>query len=214
MIKLMDPKEDNQSTNSGFKPAANPFVQNSTKDVKVGHTETTLVGEKAENKKDSEKAETPKVPEEILFRWQAPEFSFTNKPFGWYIGIFAFFAGLIGLAIWLQQWVSIALLSVMAIAIAVWANRKPKTLFYSISNYGVSIESKKYLYDDFRAFYQYMDYNQPTIDLVPTKRFGTLVSLPLATPDAEEVKELISHMIPEIDHHEDIADKLFRRLRF
>jgi hypothetical protein len=210
----MDPKEDNNSASSGFKPASNPFVQNNTKDVQVGHKETTLVGEKAENKKDSEKTEAPKVPEEVLFQWQAPEFAYTSKPFGWYLGIFAVFAGLIGLAIWLQQWVSIVLLAVMAIAISVWANRKPKVLIYKITNYGVNVESKKYLFDDFRAFYEYSDYNQPTIDLVPVKRFGTLVSLPLATPDAEEVKQTIAHMVPKIEHHEDIADKLFRRMRF
>lgn len=210
----MDPKEQEQENKANFRPASNPFMQDSTKDVQVGHKETTLVGEKAENKKDAEKTQASKVPEEILFQWQAPEFSYTNKPFGWFIGVFVVFGILIGLAVWLQQWVSIVLLAVMAVAISVWANRKPKTLIYKITNYGVVVESKKYLFDDFRAFYEYSDYNQPTIDLVPVKRFGTLVSLPLATPDAEEVKETIAHMVPKIDHHEDIADKLFRRLRF
>jgi hypothetical protein len=211
----MNPNEQDKEAQASFTPASNPFLQNgNTKDVQVGHKETTLVGEKAENKKDSENTQAPKVPEELLFQWQAPEFAYTSKPFGWYIGIFAFFAGLIALAIWFQQWISIVLLAIMAIAISVWANRKPKTLIYKITNYGIEVEDKKYLFDDFRAFYEYKDYNQPTIDLVPVKRFGTLVSLPLATPDAQEVKEAISHMIPETEHHEDIADKIFRRLRF
>jgi hypothetical protein len=59
-----------------------------------------------------------------------------------------------------------------------------------------------------------MDYNQPTLDLVPSKRFGTLVSLPLATQDANEIEATLSQMVPVIEHKEDIADKIFRRLRF
>jgi hypothetical protein len=130
------------------------------------------------------------------------------------LGIIAFFAGLIALAVWFQQWITIVLLVIMAIAISVWASRKPKVLIYRITNYGVEVENRKYLFDDFRAYYKYMDYNQPTLDLVPSKRFGTLVSLPLATQDANEIEATLSQMVPVIEHKEDIADKIFRRLRF
>lgn len=208
----MDSNNQNQEDNKSFKPAANPFNKTGSKDVEIGGVGATLVG-KGVDSKPSQSAKA-KVPEEILFQWEAPEFVYTHKPIGWYIGIFAFFSGLIAIAVWQQQWISIGLLAIMAVAISVWANRKPNTLLYKITNYGLEVGEKKYLYDNFRAFYEYNDYNQPTIDLVPTKRFGTLVSLPLATPDAGEVKETIAHMIPEIEHHEDIVDKLFRRLRF
>jgi hypothetical protein len=38
--------------------------------------------------------------------------------------------------------------------------------------------------------------------------------MPLATPDANEIKSTISQMVPIIEHNEDMIDKLFRRLRF
>ena len=180
----------------------------------MDNQDNNLVGNKAEDKAAHNEPEEPKVPEQVLFEWQAPEFAYTHKPAGWYIGIFAFFAGLIGVAAWYKQWITIVLLAIMAVALSVWANRKPKVLIYRITNYGVEVEKRKYLYDDFGAYYKYMDYNQPTLDLVPTKRFGTLVSLPLATQDANEIEATIAKMIPVIEHNEDIADKIFRRLRF
>lgn len=228
-------QEDNQSDNkAGFKPASNPFLSKITgqsnppqeaeapvtTDVEVGGKATTLVGNRAESKQEaSSEAKPSRVPEEILYQWQAPEFAYTDKPGGWYLGIFAFFIGLAALAFFFidatfQKWTTIVLLLIMAAALSVWARRKPKIYGYMVTNYGITVNQKKYSFDDFRACYEYMDYNQPSLDLVPSQRFGTLVSLPLATPEAEDIKETISHMVPKIEHNEDIADKLFRRLRF
>lgn len=232
----MDNQDNQEQSNKpSFKPAKNPFLSavglgsekseqpeaQQTKEIEVGNKSATLIGASAEDKSPTGQQEQakPAVPEEVLYQWQAPEFSYTQKPAGWYMGIFAFFIALGVLAFFFigsefQKWVTIGLLIIMAIALSVWANRKPKVLSYIITNYGVNVSNKKYLFDDFRAFYGYMDYNQPTLDLVPSKRFGTLVSLPLATPESDDIQETIAHMVPEIEHNEDIIDRIVRRLRF
>ena len=190
-----------------------PLPENTS--VSIGDKSTTLVGVTTSSKGGHQaEEEEHKVPEEVLFEWQAPEFAFTQKPIGWFIGMVVVFLVLAGLAAWFQQWLTIGLLAVMVIAIGVWANRRPRVLAYQITNYGIIVDKRKYLFDDFRAYYEYMDYNQPSIDLVPGKRFGTLVSLPLATPDADAIEQTIAHMVPKIEHNEDMIDKLFRRLRF
>ena len=231
----MDNQDQNdQAEKPAFKPARNPFLsavglgsqkpenpQQEAKDVVVGNKPATLVGTTAESKAPG--ANTPptkkNVPEETMYEWQAPEFAFTQKPFGWYLGIIAFFLGLSALAYFLidglfQKILTIALLVIMAAATSVWAGRKPRVMNYKVTNYGVSLNDKKLTFDDFRAFYVYMDYNQESVALLPAKRFGTLVSMPLATPESEDILEVISHMVPEIEHSEDIIDKLVRRLRF
>ena len=232
----MDNKDNQEQSNGpAFKPAKNPFLSaigfNSENkeqpdtpqalDVEVGNKPATLVGTSAEDKSPAGQSEQskPVVPEEVLYQWQAPEFSYTQKPVGWYIGIFVFFIALSILAYFfigagLQKWITIGLLIVMAIALSVWANRKPKILSYSITNHGIAVNNKRYYFDDFKAFYGYMDYNQPTLDLVPSKRFGTLVSLPLATPESDDIQETIAHMVPEIEHKEDLIDRVARRMRF
>ncbi len=190
-----------------------PLPQNTT--VSIGDKSTTLVGATTASKGGHQaEEEEQKVPEEVLYEWQAPEFSFTQKPIGWFIGMVGVFIALAALAAWFQQWLTIGLLAVMTVSIGVWANRRPRVLIYRITNYGIIIDKKKYLFDDFRAYYEYMDYNQPSIDLVPGKRFGTLVSLPLATPEADNIEQTIAHMVPKMEHNEDMIDKLFRRLRF
>ena len=179
-----------------------------------------LVGVRADTKRQSDNdIPEQKEPEETLYQWTAPEFAYTQKPAGWYLAVSAFFAILITIAFFFlssdfQKWVTMGLLGVMAVATVIWGNRKPNTLEYSLTNYGIGIGSKKYLFDDFSVFYEYMDYNQPSIDLVPGKRFGTLVSLPLATADAANIKEALEHMVPQIEHNENPIDKLARRLRF
>lgn len=189
-------------------------LQEST-EVNVANRQTTLVGKSALNKGEhTAQDKQENVPEEIIFSWQAPEFVYTQKPVMWFVGIMSFFVLLAGLGVFLSQWIGSALSIVMGSALLVWANRKPKIFTYSITNYGVIVGDKNYKYDDFRAFYEYMDYNQRTIDLVPAKRFGTLVSLPLATPEADDIEKVISQMAPKVEHNEDIADKIFRRLRF
>lgn len=176
----------------------------------INGQETTLVGQKPKEPEE----EKPQVPEQVLFSWRAPEFVYTNKPVGWFVGLGAFIVLLIVIAIFTRQWIGIVVLALMGIVIGIWANRKPRTLEYKISNYGVVVENKKYLFDDFKAFYEIMDYNQKTVDLVPAKRFGTLVSLPLATADADEIEDVLSKMIPKIIHTEDPIERLTRKLRF
>jgi hypothetical protein len=73
---------------------------------------------------------------------------------------------------------------------------------------------KKYLFDDFGSYYETSDYGQPVLELVPNKRFGTLVSLPPAQNQVDELEKTLSQMLPKVDNRDDVADKIFRALRF
>lgn len=168
-------------------------------------------------KKDKPKGEQhpkPSVPETVLMQWTAPEFVQTHKPIGWYILFALFFLVLIGIAIFTQQYITVGLFMVMGIAVLVYANRPPRTLQYTVSNYGVSVGEKKYLFDDFDSYYEANDYGQTVIELVPNKRFGTLVSLPPAEHHLQEVEDTLSKMLPKVPNKEDFVDNIFRKLRF
>ena len=102
----------------------------------------------------------------------------------------------------------------MAVAVFVYAHRPPRTLPYQISNYGISIGEKKYLFDNFESYYEINDYGQTVLELVPNKRFGVLVSLPPADHHLLEVEDTLGQMLPKVDNREDFVDRLFRKLRF
>lgn len=168
---------------------------------------------KSESKSQEEKLQ-PNVAEQFLLSWQAPEFVQTHKPIGWYLGFVFFFLVLIGLAIWTQQYLTVGLFAVMAVALLMYANRPPRVLNYQVSNYGVYVGDKKYLFDNFDSYYEANDYGQTVIELVPNKRFGTLVSLPPAEHHLEELEHTLSQMLPKVENKEDLVDKVFRKLRF
>lgn len=163
---------------------------------------------------DDAAKEKPNVPEQILMSWQSPEFVQTHKPVGWYIGFGVFFAVLIVIAIFTRQYITVGLFALMGVALFIYANRPPRILHYELSNYGVKVGEKKYLFDDFGSYYQTSDYGQPVLELVPNKRFGTLVSLPPAEHQIDELEGALGQMLPKVNNREDVVDKLFRALRF
>lgn len=164
----------------------------------------------AENKPTT----NPDVPEQFLMRWSAPEFVQTHKPIGWYIGFGIFFIAMIALAVFTRQYLAIGVFVLMAITLFIYANRPPRVLQYQISNYGVYVGDKKYMYDNFDAYYETSDYGQTVLELVPNGRFGTLVSLPPAEHKLEQLEQTLGQMLPKVDNRENIIDKLFRKLRF
>ncbi len=159
-------------------------------------------------------SEKPNVPEQVLLSWQAPEFVQTHKPAGWYVGIILFFAVLIGLALLTRQYITVGLFALMGIVLVMYSNRPPRVLEYQISNYGVTVGDKKYLFDDFSSYYEISDYGRPLLELVPNKRFGTLVSLPPKSDEIEQIEQTLGQMLPKTESQQDYIDKLFRYLRF
>ena len=158
--------------------------------------------------------EEPAEPEVSLLQWRAPEFAYTKKPVGWFVALGVLFAGLVALAIYTQQWLTIGLLAVMAIAVAVYANREPRELDYEITNYGIKINDKDYDFDKFRSYYEMDDYGHKYIDFVPVKRFDLLVSIPVPPELEDDIEDLMNQVLPKTETRNDAIDKLFRFLRF
>lgn len=169
-------------------------------------------GKKKQDK--SAVVEKPDVPEQFLMRWSAPEFVQTHKPAGWYVGFILFFLVLIGIAIFTRQYVTVGLFAVMGVALLLYANRPPRVLQYQISNYGVYVGEKKYVFDNFDSYYETSDYGQTVLELVPNQRFGVLVSVPPPEHQLEALEDTLGQMLPKVGNRETFVDQLFRKLRF
>jgi hypothetical protein len=163
---------------------------------------------------DYEDEQVDPTSETTLMSWNAPEFTFTNKPSGWYLLLGLFFLALIGLAIYTEQYFTIALLVLMNIALVIYARRKPRTLNYTLTTHGVHVGDKAYAFDSFSSFYEISDYGQRVIELVPARQFGTLVSLPVEDDQENTVEELLGNVLPKVPARNDMIDRLLRTLRF
>ncbi len=168
----------------------------------------------AQGEEEGEGPNLPAEPEETLLSWNAPEFTYISKPAGWY-GILALIClVLAGGLIYLRQWVAVVMVFVMGVAMAIVGSRRPRNLNYTISNYGVHVGDKAYRYDDFKAYYEGNDYGQKVLELVPTKRFSPLVSMPVLPQNHDEAFSIIGSALPKTEPTNNPIDKLFTFFRF
>lgn len=196
------------STPNGSNPTSGGQVVASTP-----HTALEQEREKTNQPKDGQPA-TELEPEETLFSWNAPEFTFISKPAGWY-GILALVSILLaGIALFFRQWMAAVLVLVMGTTLGVVAGRRPRVLNYSITNYGVYVGEKAYPFDNFKAHYEGHDYNQAVLELVPVKRFSPLVSLPVVPQNHDEIFDIIGDVVPKTEPVNSLVDRIFTYLRF
>lgn len=156
----------------------------------------------------------PPVPEKLVLSWNAPEFIYTQKPMGWYALLALFFLALIVIAVFTKQWLSIAVFAVMGVAVAVYASRHPRMLNYALTDRGLHIGDKKYLFDQFSAYFEADDYGQLVFDLVPTKRFVPLVSLPAPAEFQDQIEQNLSDVLPKSPPRNGVAERVSKALRF
>lgn len=153
------------------------------------------------------------VPQEGI-QWEASEYIHHEKGVLWFVVLGAITVVLGGVAIWLQAWTFLALLLVMVIALVVYANRPPRTLHYSLSQNGLTIDNRQYQYEEFKAFGIQHDGAFYSVVLIPTKRFMPAVNMFFDEKDGEEIVDILGSHLPMQKMEPDMLDQLFKKLRF
>lgn len=103
--------------------------------------------------------------------WSAVETMMFRPTLLWYIGLFVVITGLIGLAVWLKLWFSIALFAVMGVAIAVYAHRRLPPISYRVDNHGLTIDGRFYAYSGLKTFGIVNALGWQAVDFTTNKRF-------------------------------------------
>ncbi|MBP7835001.1 hypothetical protein KA025_02850 [Candidatus Saccharibacteria bacterium] len=150
-----------------------------------------------------------------ILSWRASEFSSSEKNSGWYILLFL---GAIVFAVFTffltKQIFSAVVIVVMAIAVAVYATIKPRTLNYSIEQTGIRVGDKFYSFDEFRSFGVLDDMAVPSLHLVPIKKLMMPITIYVAPSELDNVVETLGNYLPYQEKKRDFTDKLSHRLRF
>ena len=182
--------------------------------VEQDFPDNVLAQNEAELPDDVSEEDDLAVSDEPAFQWQASEFVQHHKGAGWYLGLGAIFLVLLGVAIFTQQWLSIAVFIVMAVAVAVYAHKPPRILTYMLDFKGITIENKFYAYDQFRSFAVLQDSEWHAIDLEPTQRFMPRLTVIFVSEDLEGIVEHLSLHLPRSDRQPDLIERLTRYVRF
>ena len=117
-------------------------------------------------------------------QWQASEFINHQKNAAWFVPL-AIAIILASAVIYLitRSFFSAAVIMLGGIAFMVFAQQKPRTLSYSLTNSTIRIGNKVYSYDDFRTFSILLEGGLPSIFLEPIKRFIPPLSIYFAPED-------------------------------
>ena len=152
--------------------------------------------------------------EEPAFQWQASEYVQHHKGLGWYSGLSVIVLALLGVAVYTQQWLSIAVFLVMAAAVVVYAHKPPRVLLYQLDSKGIIIEGKSYDYEQFRSFAVLQDESWHAIDLEPTQRFMPRLTIIFDQDDFDSIVDHLTLHLPRADRQPDFVERLTRYIRF
>ena len=150
-----------------------------------------------------------------LVRWTASEFVSHEKSIGWYL-ILGFVALLVAAILYFvtKELFSIAVVLILAVALAVFGNLKPRTLDYAILPDGIQIGDKHFGYATFRSFAVIEDGPVPSIQLLPQKRFMVPITIYFAPTDIDAITETLGDYLPFEHKERDFVDKISSRIRF
>lgn len=151
--------------------------------------------------------------EDKKISWQAAEAILYKHNGQYYMVLISVVVVLAGLCIWLQQWATIALVVLMALAIVV-VNRKPSKLSrYEVSSEGVSVNGTVHSYNEFRNFGVRRDGGFWSLVLVPVKRFAQETTIFIKEDQGEEIVDLVAKFLPMEKLRTDIFGKITRFLQ-
>ncbi len=152
--------------------------------------------------------------EDFKISWEASEYVHHEKNPLWFIAfgvVFAFFMA--GIYLLLEDIVSIIVITLMAITVVIFANRKPRTLSYTLDDHGITIDNNSYTYASFKSFSIMQTGAIESIFLEPLERFMPPISIYFGEKDADRILSILGKYLPNRVREPDLVDRLVHRLR-
>lgn len=147
--------------------------------------------------------------------WSASEFTHHQKSAQWYLIAVASIA-LLSFLSYLVTSDAIGPISVviLGVLLLVVANRKPRTVEYTIDAHGIVVGSREYLYDDFQSFSVVQEDQIECISLFPQKRFAPEIDMYFSPDDGQKIFDILSDSLPFEQRDRDRIDKFLHKIRF
>lgn len=137
-----------------------------------------------------------------------------HRPTSWYITLGLIFAAAIVAAIWTKTWFFIPLGVLVPWALAVYAGRGDDAHTYALFPGGVQIDTKFFGYDLFKAYFVIEESQRVIFELVPGRRFSTLVTLQAHGEEIPVIEEILNSVLPQTEPQGYVGESIFKRLKF
>lgn len=145
--------------------------------------------------------------------WQAKEFIHREKTAIWYVAFVVILLVLGGISIWTKGYTFTLLLVVIAVVLIIYIRRGPRTMTYTLSEEGLTVDNMLHRYDDFKSFGIIRDGEEFSVMLIPRKRFQPGITVYFPEEAGEDIVDALGSRLPMRDLKLDVVDRIVRFLR-
>ncbi len=208
----MDPQNSPVTDQSGALDNEQEKLDDISGATAPGATAESVTADAAANAAATSPADTA---DDQIITWEASESVSREKNTLWFVILIAGALGLALLSIFVMKiWSFTALIVVMAVSVVMMAARPPRILHYQLSNRGLIINEKQYVFGDFKAFGVVQDGGIYHLTLLPIKRFLPPIDVYFPTEQGEAIVDMFGAHVPMKTIKPDVVDKITRQLRF
>ncbi len=157
----------------------------------------------------------PPTGSEGSITWTASEFIAHNKGPLWYV-VLAVGSVVIAFLFWLltKDVITSSAFVVVAIVLAIFGAKKPRSLEYRIDKDGLHIGGQLHSFNSFRSFAVMRQGAFSSLVFLPLRRFSLSLSAYYDPEDEQKIISIISAYLPMEEHKQDMLDSLMWRIRF
>ena len=153
--------------------------------------------------------------DDSVVTWEASEYINHQKSAGWFaVLILATLVLSAVLYFLLKDVFSVIVLFIMAATLGIYARRPPRTLRYSLSHSGLTIDKKHFPLDEFKSFSLAQEGAIYSATFFPTRRFMVPVTVYFSQVDEPKVTAVLANTLPHEERPPDVIDRWSSRLRF
>ena len=151
------------------------------------------------------------MPRPPIFEWEAKEYEFQEKSADWYwaLGIIATAAAIA--AVLFGNIILALVIVAAAVSIALQAAKRPRVHRFAITDQGLEIGERLYLFDTMLHFsiLEYLDADVPPALSIKTRSLlSPHLLVPLVDVNPDEVYEYVSLHLEEGNHENSVIDRL------
>jgi hypothetical protein len=194
-------------------------------DTIAGTPEVDLLKEKdsvtAQEVLASKKPKEPEIFGQPLFSWQALEYIHYEKSSLWYLTILVSAVLAIGITIYFAihsrnwgNWILIPVIIMLVVVLFQYSKRKPNVRNYSLSENGIKIDNKVYLFKQLKSFWFIESSEETSLNFQPLKRLSLIITIPLADVKIDDLRLILGQYLPEEKREEDLIDRVSKKLKF
>ncbi|OIO47206.1 MAG: hypothetical protein COY09_00290 [Candidatus Portnoybacteria bacterium CG_4_10_14_0_2_um_filter_39_11] len=137
----------------------------------------------------------------------------TNKL--WIVGLVVAGLACLIISFWQKNFI-LAILTILILFVIFQFNRKDNsTHIFSVSDQGIQINKKLYLYQFLKSFWIFYEPNGiQELSIESKKTIVPLVKIPLYNQDPNEIRKFLLRYLPEKEQEESLIDIIAHRLGF